>query len=141
MVIKFSLSGPLFGKARPRKGKYSIYDPSSNADYEARVKEAYLQARGINDPFTGPIILMVYAYYPIPKSAKRKRMPDKITSGEACLMKPDVDNILKSVMDGLNKVAYIDDSQVYDVRCIRRYSDEPGISVTLISEGGSSNVL
>lgn len=141
MVTKFFIPGPPFGKARPRRGKYSTYDPSCNKEYEAKVKAAYLEARGMVDPSNTPIILMVKAFYPIPETAKRKRKPDKIIEGDICMMKPDVDNILKSVMDGLNNVAYFDDRQVYDVRCTRTYSDNPGIEVTLITVGGNDDVL
>ena len=61
------------------------------------------------------------AYFKIPKSyTKGKRLacayninrPDK---------KPDTDNILKVVMDALNKVAYSDDSKVVEVRCNKWY--------------------
>ena len=139
MVIKFEIPGPLFGKARPRKGKFSLYDPASNQEYEAKVREAYLQARGICDPTRSPVILQIEAYYPIPKSARRKRLEDKIKPGDIYIGKPDVDNIQKSVMDGLNNVAYVDDAQVFDARCIRRYADEPGVKVTLITLGGTEN--
>lgn len=139
MTIKFFIPGPLFGKARPRKGKFGVYDPASNREYESKVKAAYLEARGILDPTDEPVMLIVEAYYPIPKTAKRKRMPDKIQPGDICMGKPDCDNILKSIMDGLNKVAYKDDAQVYDVHCTRRYADEPGVKVTIITVGGENN--
>lgn len=41
--------------------------------------------------------------------------------------KPDIDNIQKAVLDGLNGVAYDDDSQVVDVHCRKVYTDESGL--------------
>ena len=37
---------------------------------------------------------------------------------------PDVDNILKIVLDGLNGVAYADDSQVVEAACRKHYDGE-----------------
>ena len=129
------IPGPPFGKARPRKGKYGVYNPSSNAEYEGKVKAAYLEARGMHDPTDGPVSLYVHAYFAIPKSAIRKRMEDKIKEGEIYLGKPDADNIAKSVMDGLNGVAYIDDSQVYFLCCERNYSKNPRVEVFIWTKG------
>lgn len=135
MRISFTIPGPPFGKARPRKGKYGVYNPTSNAEYEAKVKAAYLEARGIQDPTDVPVRLYIRAYFAIPKSALRKRMDDKIKEGEEYVGKPDADNVAKSVMDGLNGVAYIDDSQVYSLCCERKYSKEPRVEVFLWTKG------
>lgn len=129
------IPGPPFGKARPRKGKFGVYNPSSNAEYEAKVKAAYLESRGMQDATDGPVRLCIQAYFAIPKTALRKRMEDKIKEGEIYLGKPDADNIAKSVMDGLNGVAYIDDSQVYSLCCERYYSKEPRVEVLLWTKG------
>lgn len=41
------------------------------------------------------------------------------------LVKPDIDNCIKSIMDALNGVAYKDDKQVVLVRSIKRYGEHP----------------
>lgn len=138
-MISFVVPGPPYGKARPRHGKYGMYDPASNAEYESAVKAAYLEARGMYDPTTEPIRILVLSYHAIPKSALRKRTEDKIKEGEIFTGKPDADNILKSVMDGLNKTAYIDDSQVWSACCERCYSKNPRVEVFIISKGECVN--
>ena len=40
--------------------------------------------------------------------------------GAPCTKKPDADNVLKIVMDGLNGVAYEDDKQVVDATVHKR---------------------
>ena len=39
-------------------------------------------------------------------------------------VKPDVDNVVKSVLDALNKLIYKDDSQVTDLLVHKYYSEE-----------------
>ena len=39
---------------------------------------------------------------------------------------PDIDNVLKAVMDALNGVAYEDDKQVVEVICRKWYSQSTG---------------
>lgn len=72
------------------------------------------------------VTVAVDAYFKIPKSyIKGKRLacehninrPDK---------KPDIDNVLKVVLDALNKIAYADDKQVVEVRCRKWYSRSSG---------------
>lgn len=43
--------------------------------------------------------------------------------------KPDTDNIAKSILDSLNKIAYLDDKQVVDLRVRKRYAEVPSVSV------------
>jgi Holliday junction resolvase RusA-like endonuclease len=41
------------------------------------------------------------------------------------IKKPDTDNLLKAVLDGLNGIAWADDSQVIRVSASKEYSTEP----------------
>ncbi|CZR99694.1 Endodeoxyribonuclease RusA [Clostridioides difficile] len=45
--------------------------------------------------------------------------------------KPDLDNIIKSVADSLNGIAYKDDSQIVEVVSKKYYSDKPRVEVIL----------
>lgn len=56
-----------------------------------------------------PLKLTVIAYKQAPKGR-----PKRFTS-EPFAVKPDIDNIVKCVMDGLNGVAWHDDSQVIEI--------------------------
>lgn len=95
------------------------------------IRDAYLEARGMIDPTDEPVWIVVTAFFPIPQWAKRKKLPDKIQIGDVYVGKPDCDNILKSVMDALNKVAYLDDKQIFSAQCVRFYGERPRISVTI----------
>jgi Holliday junction resolvase RusA-like endonuclease len=47
---------------------------------------------------------------------------------------PDTDNIAKSVLDALNKVAYKDDSCVVDLIVEKWYSENPRVEVYIDNE-------
>ncbi len=41
--------------------------------------------------------------------------------------KPDLDNVVKIVMDGCNGVVWLDDKQVTRLVCVKRYGATPGV--------------
>ena len=126
--MEFVIEGKPQGKARPRFSRKSgtVYTPSKTARYEKEIRDSFLAAGGKMISDGSYVTVAVDAYFKIPKSyIKGKRLacehninrPDK---------KPDMDNILKVVMDALNKVAYKDDKQVIEVRCRKWYSRSSG---------------
>ena len=40
---------------------------------------------------------------------------------ESYTKKPDLDNLVKSVLDGLNGIAYVDDNQIIDIEARKEY--------------------
>ena len=73
----------------------------------------------------------IIAYYPIAKSSSRKKRKQSfiILSGQR--RKPDLDNIIKSILDALNKVAYHDDTQIVSLSVEKFYSDSPRVEVSI----------
>ena len=124
------------GKDRPRSTRSGHhYTPKRTMTAEARIEAAYREAHPGRAPHTGPVTMLVDAYYPIPSSAPKWRA--LLLPGTAHCQKPDWDNLGKLVSDGLNGVAYIDDKQVYWATVTRRYSSSAsGIHVTLRFEDG-----
>ena len=45
--------------------------------------------------------------------------------------KPDSDNIIKIILDGLNKVAFYDDAQVCKLYFEKRYAEIPRVKITI----------
>lgn len=57
---------------------------------------------------------------------KRKTIPTP--EGMPHLKTPDIDNLVKGLFDSLNKIAWADDNQVYQITDVKKvYSDYPGI--------------
>lgn len=129
---KFTIEGNPVAKGRPRfrnRGNYvKAYTPKKTKQYEKYVAYCYLRDCG-REMVEGAIQIIIRSYHPIPSSvSKRKR---KAMDGAYHTRKPDFDNIVKAIMDGLNGVAFRDDSQVCDCREIKRYSTEPRVEVEI----------
>jgi len=127
--MKIIIPGEPRGKQRPRFGHGTTYTPSETVKYEKEVKALFYQAGG--KKISGPVKLEIAAFYGIPQSApseKRNRMDD----GEILPQKkPDLDNVVKIIMDGLNGAAYDDDKQVVGITAYKLYDYSPQVMVTI----------
>jgi len=112
-MIKFEIQGTPQGKQRARVTKHGTYTPQKTKDYEKLVGWSYKAAGG--KMMEGGVTLNIVAYFKIPKSREEEELGFH-------LQRPDLDNIIKSVKDGLNGVAYKDDSQVYGIYALKMWS-------------------
>ena len=132
--MKFFVPGEPVGKGRPRfttrNGFARAYTPSQTLDYENQIRDAYLTAGG--KLLEGPICIGVTAWLRMPGSAS-KRKKTLMTKREILPEKrPDLDNIVKAVLDGLNKAAYKDDSHIVSITAVKVYSPgEPFLEVDI----------
>ena len=126
--LEFIVEGDPQGKARPRFSQKSgtVYTPAKTVRYERLIRKALLDAGGETIPAGCYVAITVDAYFRIPKSyTKGKRLACKHNVNRPA-KKPDIDNVLKAVMDALNGVAYEDDKQVVEVICRKWYSQSTG---------------
>ena len=134
--MEFVVEGEPQGKARPRfiRKSGTVYTPAKTAKYEKEIRQSFLAAGGKMIPAGSYVAVTVDAYFKIPKSyTKRKRLDCEhniIRPGK----KPDIDNVLKVVLDALNKVAYADDKQVIGIICRKWYSRSSGFLKVQIIE-------
>lgn len=68
---------------------------------------------------------------PPPKSVSKKKQKQMLEGEILPLKKPDMDNIVKVVVDALNGVAYHDDTQVILVSAKKAYSAMEGLDITV----------
>jgi Holliday junction resolvase RusA-like endonuclease len=130
----FIVRGKIKPKERPRvfkrrNGKFGIFTPKSTQASEANIAKEYLTQ--CKTHFGERYVeLDIRTYQQIPKSYTKK---DRvlISLGELYPKRFDIDNLCKSVMDGLNNVAYIDDSQVVKVTCRKDYANETYTQITI----------
>ena len=134
--MEFIVEGDPQGKARPRFSQKSgtVYTPAKTIRYERLIRKAFLAAGGNTIPSDCYVGITVDAYFQIPKSyTKGKRLACQHNINRPA-KKPDIDNVLKVVLDALNKVAYEDDKQVIEVRCRKFYSVSSGYLKVSVSE-------
>ena len=130
MQVIFSVKGEPKGKGRPRFSNGHVYTPKETADYERLVALSYRNsARGYK--FTSPVRVTVKVFCKPPKSKSKKVEEDMLSGHILPTKKPDVDNIVKIILDGLNKVAWEDDTQVTDLMITKRYGEDPFVAVII----------
>ena len=133
ILITFRVDGTPIPKGRPkfaRRGKFvSTYNPKTTLQYEDLIADGAKRAMGASEPLETPLEVFFYFSMPIPKSYSKKRV-------EACLndlerpMKKDLDNLIKSVADGMNKIVYKDDAQIVTIHATKVYG-EPYVEVMI----------
>ena len=118
------VEGKIKGKARPRFNTKTgrAFTPGDTITYENWIKCCYQEQDG--KFIDGPVRARIEVYYKIPKSYSKKRVQAIRDGLEMPLKKPDSDNIAKIVLDSLNKIAFDDDSQVADLRVIKKWIED-----------------
>lgn len=121
LVAHFVIEGEPATKSRPRittkGGKIRTYSPDHVKRAESGMGAAYLQQVGRLAPSDRITFAVEATFY--------------VSSGQ----RRDVDNMLKLVLDGLNKLAWADDHQVYEVSGQKIQSDAPRTEVTIYATG------
>ena len=134
-TIDLVIEGEPVGKGRPRvtsKGSFAhAYTPSRTKNYEKLIQNTYLNKYTYEDTLQGPIKAELIAYFPIPESISKKKKELLLKNYEKHTKKPDIDNVIKSVFDALNNLAFVDDSNIIQVEAKKRYSDNPRVELHL----------
>jgi Holliday junction resolvase RusA-like endonuclease len=126
--VEISVPGKPYGKGRPREAGGHFYTPKETAAAEAQVRVAGAVAMAGRAPMLGPVRLVLEAVFEMPVSwpprvREMRQLPH--------VSKPDLDNIEKLVLDGLNGVAFADDSQICEVAKRKRYGDGERVDIIL----------
>ena len=133
MTITFQVPGPIRGKGRARfsmrGGKPRTYTPEQTVSYENAIRFAAHQAMKGRPLIEMGVELRVTAIFPIPASWPKKKWADAMAGLVAPTVKPDCDNIVKSVADALNQVVYVDDKQITRIVVWKKYGEAPGLFV------------
>jgi Holliday junction resolvase RusA-like endonuclease len=137
------IKGKPIGKGRPRFTKIGrVYTPKKTKDYEKSIATAYVNEDGKYYEEGTPVHISLSAYFMTPKSYSKKLVRKLVKAFAWFLNKPDIDNIIKSVLDGLNNVAYHDDSQVCSIEASKHWTDDPekeGLSIMVINADWGRN--
>lgn len=121
--MELKIIGRPQGKGRPRLSKYSTYTPEKTKEYEELVKWNYKNKYNVAEmPTDKPLKAEIKAYFNIPKSLSK--LEKEQLKGKHYTHKPDTDNIAKIILDSLNKLAYIDDNQVVDLKVEKWYTED-----------------
>lgn len=122
MEITLNISVRPFGKQRPRMTRTGhAYTPQRTRDYESIIKSTFQKQFPNFKPFESPLLLDITFFFIRSKSNK----------SEYHIIKPDLDNLIKSICDALNGIAYIDDRLIISLVARKEYSRFDGISIKI----------
>ena len=133
MIFSFEVPGKPVGKERPRvvssAAGIRTFTPRKTKAYEQLVAlkaTNYLKLNNLQATLDKYVSVEITVYHAIPSSRRRLL---------GCYQpRPDLDNVVKSVLDGLNGIFYKDDALVMKVTAKRVFSTEPKIGVVIDNE-------
>ena len=136
-MIQFSIPGEPIAKGRAKvttiSGHARMYTPTKTLNYESKVALFASQAMGAQALITGPVSLTVQAVFQIPASWSKKRKAANLEEPEYVVRRPDFDNLVKALCDGMNGVVWVDDCQVAAMgACSKVYGESPRVDVTVM---------
>lgn len=136
-MIRFVVPGIPVAKGRPKistwGGRARAYTPAKTVAYEGLVAMAGQEAMDGTPPIDGPVSVDIVAWFPIAPSWSKKKRQAAVDGKLRHTSRPDGDNLLKAIGDGLNNVVWRDDSQIAEARVSKRYGDVPGVAVTVMA--------
>lgn len=139
--ITVIIPGDPHGKGRPRfRRNGGTYTPSATVAYEAAVGTLATREMRGREPLTIPVHVELRAHFPIPKSWPEAKRMDALLGRLRPTGGFDIDNICKAVLDGMNKIAYRDDSLVVSITASKVYAQSPFVVATVKAIDGSESV-
>ena len=132
-MVCFDIEANPVPKGRPRfrrtKTFITTYTPKKTLDFEDIVRQDSKKSMGTMEPLETPISVYLYFRLPIPQSYSKKRTEACLSGSERHIKRPDLDNLAKSVLDGMNGVVFKDDSQITSLHCTKVYSNVAGVNI------------
>ena len=133
MIYEFEVPGKVIGKGRPRLNSYTgvVYTPTRTKDYESLLEQYFLLKYPRFKALEGRIKINIIAYFSIPKTTKKADINEMLENNISPTKKPDIDNIVKSILDSMNKFAFKDDNQITKLEVEKKYSLEDKVYVKI----------
>ena len=133
MTYEFEVIGKVIGKGRPRLNSYTgmVYTPTRTKDYEELVEQYFLLKYPRFKILEGRIKVSIIAYFSISKTTKKSDINDMLENNISPTKKPDIDNIVKAILDSMNKFAFKDDNQITKLEVEKKYALEDKVYIKI----------
>ena len=132
-MIRVTVPGQPIAKGRARAaimgGRTRMFTPAKTVNYEGLIAHEGADAMAGREPLQGPLAVTVFAYFQLPKTVTKARRALVAAGKDFHVSRPDGDNVLKAVGDGLNGVVWRDDSQIASAQIVKVYSDTPRLVI------------
>lgn len=131
---EFKIPGKAQAKQRPRMGRSGIvYTAKETLVYENYVKMCYSDYANQFGwlPYENQVRAEIEVLVAVPKSDSKTKKKAKIEGMIRPAVKPDCDNLAKSILDSLNGLAYHDDKQVVELVVKKYYAENAEVKIKL----------
>lgn len=136
MTLIFTFIGAPQGKGRARAARtrfgVRMYTPEKTRSYEQAIRALARAEMGSLNPMSGPVWMMLRAVFEPPASWPEKKKQAALRGEIRPTKKPDLDNVEKAWLDGLNGVAYLDDAQVVEKTSCKVYGPQALVVVSVM---------
>ncbi|WP_247842573.1 RusA family crossover junction endodeoxyribonuclease [Pseudomonas sp. MWU12-3103b] len=140
--VAFVVPGEAVGKGRPRvrmlgakPGKKPVpmlYTPAETKAYETLIGQHAATAMSGRDLIAGPVMVELKIIVSVAQSWSKKKRAEALAGDVKPTKKPDIDNVLKAICDGINGIVFKDDVQVTNVSMSKKFGETPGVMVRVV---------
>lgn len=116
---RYRVDGEPIALARPRYGKNRVWDAQKNLKlhYGLDITNQHADER----LFLGPLQIEIAFYFPFPKNMSQRKKDEMRYNFRP--IKPDIDNLIKWVLDVCNGILYEDDAIITSLSAYKMYDD------------------
>lgn len=118
---------------RPRatgRGRFiRVYDPPKTAKFKRELKQLAVDKMQGKDKFDSAISVTIRFFRKVQKSISKKEHARRTKGHVRPIIKPDLDNYIKSTLDALNGVIWTDDATIVELNTSKWYADDPKIEI------------
>ncbi|MBI5255415.1 MAG: RusA family crossover junction endodeoxyribonuclease [Burkholderiales bacterium] len=148
VICRFTIPGEPQGKGRARSavlygrggrpvmkdGRVIVthHTPDKTVAYEGLIAHEATLAMAGKPPVEMAVEVRIDIVCSVPASWSLRKTREALAGLIRPAKKPDPDNILKAVADGMNGVVWKDDVQAVDGSWSKRYGTTPGVTVTVM---------
>ena len=134
--IAFTIPGPPVPWARARvsheDGWTQMFTPKEMRGYKEAVGWTAKTVQRGRAPFDGPVEMHLVFYLPVPRTWPLRRQDAALDGKLLPAVRPDLDNYVKAIADGLNRIVYKDDCQIVRLEAEKRYGNPPQVWVRIV---------
>lgn len=129
--LTFTVPGTPCPKGRPRFYNGRTITDAKTQQAEQNVLACYLASAADRNPWDGPITVLMKFYFAPSKSWPKWKITEALAGNFQHTKTPDLDNLAK-IIDGLNSVAWNDDSQIMNLQLSKAYAEVPRTEITIV---------
>ena len=116
-----------------------LYDPKKVSVYKKQLA-MMCKFQYKDQPLSGQLTVNLKFYRHVQSSVSKKERKLRLIGAHRPTVKPNVDNYIKSTLDGLNGLLWEDDNQIVKIVAEKYYSDHPRVEVEVkgVKEDGNT---